>query len=51
MNGIYREYDIQGVQTMEMPVVDDVPHGDGWILENGIRVPKKIRKGYWYNRK
>ena len=46
MNGLYREYDKQGRQTMEMPVVDDIPHGDGWILENGVRVPKKFVKNY-----
>ena len=40
MNGIYREYDMQGHQTMEMPVVDDIPTGEGWILENGVRARK-----------
>ena len=40
MNGIYREYDMQGRQTMEMPVVDDIPTGEGWILENGVRARK-----------
>ena len=33
MNGIYREYDTQGVQTIELPVVNDKPNGNGWILE------------------
>ena len=42
MNGIYREYDTQGVQTIEMPVVNDKPNGNGWILENGIRTHKKF---------
>ena len=42
MNGIYREYDEQGRQTMEMPVVNDVPNGEGWILENGVRARKKF---------
>ena len=40
MNGLYREYDMQGHQTMEMPVVDDIPTGEGWILENGVRARK-----------
>ena len=40
MNGIYREYDTQGQQTIEMPVVDDIPTGEGWILENGVRARK-----------
>ena len=42
MKGLYREYDKQGRQTMEMPVVDDIPHGDGWILENGTRSRKSF---------
>lgn len=42
MNGIYREYDTQGVQTMEMPVVNDIPTGEGWILENGTRSRKSF---------
>jgi len=42
MNGIYREYNTQGVQTMEMPVVDDIPTGEGWILEDGVRARKSF---------
>ena len=42
MNGIYREYDRQGRQTMEMPVVNDIPTGEGWILENGVRARKSF---------
>ena len=42
MNGLYREYDMQGHQTMEMPVVDDIPTGEGWILENGVRARKRF---------
>ena len=42
MNGIYREYDRQGRQTMEMPVVNDIPTGEGWILENGVRARKRF---------
>ncbi|MBE6394447.1 MAG: hypothetical protein E7044_10390 [Lentisphaerae bacterium] len=44
MNGIYREYDRQGQQTIEMPVVNDEPNGEGWILENGIRARKKFTR-------
>ena len=40
MNGIYREYDTQGNQIMEIPVTDDKSKGKGWILENGVRVQK-----------
>ena len=40
MNGVYREYNTQGDQTMEMPVVNDIPTGEGWILENGVRARK-----------
>jgi hypothetical protein len=25
-----------------MPVVNDVPNGEGWILENGVRTRKKF---------
>jgi len=51
MNGIYREYDRQGQQIFEIPVENDKAHGEGWSLENGRRVIKKFRQGYWYNRK
>ena len=51
MNGIYREYDRNGQQILEIPVENDLPHGEGWSLENGKRVVKKFRHGYWYNRK
>ena len=51
MNGIYREYDQQGQQILEIPVENDKAHGEGWSLENGRRVIKKFRQGYWYNRK
>ena len=40
----YREYDRQGQQTIEMPVVNDEPNGEGWILENGIRARKKFTR-------
>ena len=46
MNGVYREYNTQGDQTMEMPVVNDIPTGEGWILENGVRARK-----YFSNKK
>ena len=42
MNGVYREYNTQGDQTMEMPVVNDIPTGEGWILENGVRARKRF---------
>ena len=51
MNGVYREYDRSGQQILEIPVENDQPHGEGWSLENGKRVVKKFRHGYWYNRK
>ena len=51
MNGVYREYDRQGRQILEIPVENDEAHGEGWSLENGRRVIKKFRQGYWYNRK
>ena len=50
MNGVYREYDRQGRQILEIPVENDKAHGEGWSLENGRRVVKKFRQGYWYNR-
>ena len=42
MNGIYREYDKQGNQIMEVPVTDDKSEGEGWILENGVRSRKRF---------
>ena len=51
MNGIYREYDQQGQQILEIPFENDKAHGEGWSLENGRQVIKKFRQGYWYNRK
>jgi hypothetical protein len=30
---------------MEIPVENDVPHGEAWILENGVRIKKNFYKG------
>ena len=49
MNGIYQEYDRQGRQTMEIPIVDDIPTGKGWIMENNVRTYKKFKKSQWDN--
>ena len=49
MNGIYQEYDRQGRQTMEIPIVDDIPTGKGWIMENNVRTYKKFEKRQWDN--
>ena len=40
MNGIYREYDLQGRQIMEVPVQNDNVNGEGWVMENGKKVLK-----------
>ncbi|MBO7332194.1 MAG: hypothetical protein J6U64_00835 [Alphaproteobacteria bacterium] len=40
MNGIYREYDRQGRQIMEVPVQNDNVNGEGWVMENGKKVQK-----------
>ena len=40
MNGIYREYDRQGRQIMEVPVQNDKVKGEGWVMENGKKVLK-----------
>ena len=45
MNGIYREYDKNGRQLLEMPVVNDKADGNGWVLENGVRAHKKFTQG------
>ena len=50
MNGIYREYDQQGRQIMEVPVRDNQIDGDGWIIENGKKVNKTFRNEYVYNK-
>ena len=44
MNGIYREYNTQGNQIMEVPVTDNKPNGMGWVLENGLRARKKFNR-------
>ena len=49
MNGIYQEYDRQGRQTMEIPIVDDIPTGKGWIMENNVRTYKNFKKWQWDN--
>ena len=45
MNGIYREYDRQGRQIMEVPVQNDNVNGEGWVMENG----KKVQKIFYSN--
>ena len=50
MNGVYREYDRQGRQILEIPVENDKAHGEGWSWENGMRVVKKFRRGYCYKK-
>ena len=47
MNGVYREYDRQGRQTAEIPVVEGIPQGKGWIMENNVRAYKKFER--WYD--
>ena len=42
MIGFYREYDNQGQQIMEVPVVNDKSDGEGWILEKGVRSRKRF---------
>ena len=46
MNGIYREYDSQGQQTVEIPVVEGIPQGKGWSMENNVRAYKKFERSY-----
>lgn len=47
MNGVYREYDRQGRQIIEIPIQNDEAHGEGWAMEGGKRVPKVFRRGYF----
>ena len=42
MIGFYREYDNQGQQIMEVPVVNDKSDGEGWILEKGVHSRKRF---------
>ncbi|MBE6358225.1 MAG: hypothetical protein E7057_03140 [Lentisphaerae bacterium] len=52
MNGIYREYDLQGRQIMEVPVQNDNVNGEGWVMENGKKVLKTFfHKALLRNRK
>ena len=45
LSGIYREYNSQGQQIFEIPIKDGQGNGQGWILENGRRVPKIFSNG------
>ena len=45
LSGIYREYNSQGQQIYEIPIKDGQGNGQGWILENGRRVPKVFSNG------
>ena len=45
LSGIYREYNSQGQQIFEIPIKDGQGNGQGWILENGQRVPKVFSNG------
>ena len=45
LSGIYREYNSQGQQIFEIPIKDGKGNGQGWILENGRRVPKVFSNG------
>ena len=45
LSGIYREYNSQGQQIFEIPIKDGQGNGQGWILENGRRVPKVFSNG------
>ena len=45
LSGIYREYNSQGQQIFEIPIEDGQGNGQGWILENGRRVPKVFSNG------
>ena len=40
MSGVYREYDQQGRQILEVPVENNNANGNGWVMENGKRVLK-----------
>ena len=46
MNGIYREFDMQGNQILELPVKDNSVQGKGWVLEDGVRIPQKFSGGF-----
>ena len=45
ISGIYREYDNKGRQIFEIPIKNGNAKGDGWILENGRRIPKSLDNG------
>jgi len=45
LNGVYREYDRNGQQIMEIPLKDNRVSGDGWILKNRKRTLKSFSNG------
>ena len=51
MNGVYREFNKQGEQILEMSVKDNFVEGDAWVIENGQRVQKRFSGGFVYEKK
>ena len=51
MNGVYREFNWQGEQILEMSVENNVVEGDAWVVENGQRIQKRFSGSFAYGKK
>lgn len=46
LDGIYKEYDKNGQQIVQIPFIKGIPHGKGWIIENGELRPLFLCLGF-----
>ena len=47
LEGIYKEYDSEGRQIAHIPFIKGIPHGKGWIIENGELRPLFLCFGFY----
>ena len=46
MNGYLSEFDREGNQISQIPMKDNTPHGEGWILQNGNKTERWFKNGF-----
>ncbi|MBQ4084594.1 MAG: hypothetical protein IJC30_02925, partial [Alphaproteobacteria bacterium] len=46
LDGIYKEYDKNGQQIVQIPFIKGIPHGKGWFVKNGKIVPLFLCLGF-----
>ena len=47
--GVYREYDLSGNRVMEIPFENGKANGNGWVVEQGKRVSKRLGYGVCFD--